>query len=123
MEGFPGKSKKGELSIFPRALAVLAPCLHMLPKRGIQNQARAPLPAAQGRGARMRQVFLLEGTGLSLRKEKWLARKVEREPGLVCSGHGLCPAHSSRRSAILLEHARGALVGVYSSGMACCCQS
>ncbi|KAK9822199.1 hypothetical protein WJX81_002806 [Elliptochloris bilobata] len=37
VEGFPGKSKKGELSIFPRTLVVLAPCLHMLPKRGIQN--------------------------------------------------------------------------------------
>ena len=67
VEGFPGKSKKGELSIFPRALAVLAPCLHMLPKRGIQNQARPPLPAVQGRGARMRQVLFLEGRGLFLR--------------------------------------------------------
>lgn len=48
MEGFPGKSKKGELSIFPRTLAVLAPCLHMLPKRGIQNQARPSLPPGAG---------------------------------------------------------------------------
>ncbi len=45
VQGFPGKSKKGELSIFVRALTVLAPCLHMLPKRGIQNQAR-PRPCA-----------------------------------------------------------------------------
>lgn len=32
IQGFPGKSMKGELSIFPRAMQVLSPCLHMLPK-------------------------------------------------------------------------------------------
>ena len=30
--GSPGKSKRGELSIFPKKLALLSPCLHMLPK-------------------------------------------------------------------------------------------
>ena len=30
--GSPGKSKRGELSIFPKELALLSPCLHMLPK-------------------------------------------------------------------------------------------
>jgi lysyl-tRNA synthetase, class II len=29
--GYPGKSKTGELSIFPTAIELLAPCLHMLP--------------------------------------------------------------------------------------------
>ncbi|KAJ0266265.1 hypothetical protein HA466_0002980 [Hirschfeldia incana] len=29
--GFPGKTKRGELSIFPRSFTVLSPCLHMLP--------------------------------------------------------------------------------------------
>ncbi len=29
--GYPGKSKKGELSIFPKTFAVLSPCLHMPP--------------------------------------------------------------------------------------------
>ena len=29
--GFPGKSKKGELSIFPQKITLLSPCLHMLP--------------------------------------------------------------------------------------------
>lgn len=29
--GFPGKSKKGELSIFPTKIFLLSPCLHMLP--------------------------------------------------------------------------------------------
>lgn len=29
--GFPGKSKRGELSIFPTAIQVLAPCLHKSP--------------------------------------------------------------------------------------------
>lgn len=36
--GFPGKSKKGELSLFARHLAVLSPCLHMLPKNKLTNQ-------------------------------------------------------------------------------------
>jgi len=31
IKGYPGKSKKGELSIFPCHLEVLTPCLHMLP--------------------------------------------------------------------------------------------
>ena len=30
--GFPGKTKRGELSIFPRDILVLSPCLRMLPK-------------------------------------------------------------------------------------------
>lgn len=29
--GFPGKSKKGELSIFPSEMTLLSPCLRMLP--------------------------------------------------------------------------------------------
>lgn len=38
--GLPGKSKKGELSIFPTKLELLSPCLHMLPKShtGLKNQ-------------------------------------------------------------------------------------
>ncbi|KAF5456338.1 hypothetical protein F2P56_025833 [Juglans regia] len=31
--GFPGKTKRGELSIFPKSFTVLAPCLHMLPRQ------------------------------------------------------------------------------------------
>ena len=40
VKGFPGKSKKGELSIFPRAIQLLSPCLHMLPMgyTGLKNQ-------------------------------------------------------------------------------------
>ena len=39
VEGFPGKSQKGELSIFPVKFVVLAPCLHMPPGRsGLTNQ-------------------------------------------------------------------------------------
>ena len=30
--GYPGKSKKGELSIFPTKIVLLSACLHMLPK-------------------------------------------------------------------------------------------
>lgn len=38
--GFPGKSKKGELSIFPTCIELLSPCFHMLPKShtGLKNQ-------------------------------------------------------------------------------------
>ena len=38
--GTPGKSKKGELSIFPSKITLLSPCLHMLPSEktgGITN--------------------------------------------------------------------------------------
>mmetsp|Transcript_27977 Transcript_27977/g.43481 ORF Transcript_27977/g.43481 Transcript_27977/m.43481 type:complete len:588 (-) Transcript_27977:154-1917(-) len=38
--GYPGKSKKGELSIFPTEIKLLSPCLHMLPSEktgGITN--------------------------------------------------------------------------------------
>jgi lysyl-tRNA synthetase class 2 len=39
VRGFPGKSKKGELSIFPTSMTLLSPCLHMLPKTytGLKN--------------------------------------------------------------------------------------
>jgi lysyl-tRNA synthetase class 2 len=38
--GTPGKTKKGELSIFPTAITILTPCLHMLPKGhfGLKDQ-------------------------------------------------------------------------------------
>ena len=38
--GTPGKSKKGELSIFPTSITLLSPCFHMLPKShtGLKNQ-------------------------------------------------------------------------------------
>lgn len=38
--GFPGKSKKGELSVFPTSIVILSPCFHMLPKShtGLKNQ-------------------------------------------------------------------------------------
>lgn len=32
VEGYPGKSKRGELSIFPKKVTLLTPCLRMLPK-------------------------------------------------------------------------------------------
>ena len=32
IKGFPGRSKRGELSIFPASIKILSPCLHMLPK-------------------------------------------------------------------------------------------
>lgn len=43
VEGFPGKSKKGELSIFPKKFVVLSPCLHMPPSThfGLKDQVCA----------------------------------------------------------------------------------
>ncbi|EZG45152.1 lysine-tRNA ligase [Gregarina niphandrodes] len=40
VRGFPGRSKRGELSIFPLKIAVLSPCLYMLPKAhyGLKDQ-------------------------------------------------------------------------------------
>lgn len=29
--GYPAKTKKGELSIIPKTITILSPCLHMLP--------------------------------------------------------------------------------------------
>jgi lysyl-tRNA synthetase, class II len=38
--GFPGKSKRGELSIFPQSMTLLSACMHMLPKSitGLKDQ-------------------------------------------------------------------------------------
>ncbi|KAJ4952595.1 hypothetical protein NE237_029427 [Protea cynaroides] len=33
VSGFPGKSKRGELSVFPRSFTVLSHCLHMMPRQ------------------------------------------------------------------------------------------
>lgn len=40
IEGMPGKSKRGELSIFPKTIQLLSPCLRMLPKAtsGLKDQ-------------------------------------------------------------------------------------
>lgn len=45
VEGFVGKSKKGELSIFPKKVVLLSPCLHMPPKQhfGLKDQVRRQL--------------------------------------------------------------------------------
>lgn len=44
VRGYPGKSKKGELSLFPTHFVILAPCLHMPPSLhfGLKDQVRAP---------------------------------------------------------------------------------
>ncbi|XP_071730263.1 lysine--tRNA ligase, cytoplasmic-like [Rutidosis leptorrhynchoides] len=38
--GFPGKSKKGELSIFPKSFTILSPCLHMMPMQKTKMKAK-----------------------------------------------------------------------------------
>jgi lysyl-tRNA synthetase class 2 len=46
--GHPGKSQKGELSIFPVKVVVLSPCLHMPPSLhfGLKDQVRDAMPSA-----------------------------------------------------------------------------
>ena len=39
VKGNPGKSKKGELSIFPVEIQLLSPCLHMLPQKKGDSEA------------------------------------------------------------------------------------
>ncbi|GAB2291256.1 hypothetical protein Dimus_025513 [Dionaea muscipula] len=43
--GFPGKTKRGELSIFPKSLVVLSHCLHMMPrqKAGPENANKSEI--------------------------------------------------------------------------------
>lgn len=45
VSGHPGKSKRGELSIFPIKFQVLAPCLHMPPTGhfGLKDQVQQGL--------------------------------------------------------------------------------
>ena len=52
VQGYPGKSKKGELSIFPTEITLLSPCLHMLP------QAKGDSPAITDQEKRYRQRYL-----------------------------------------------------------------
>lgn len=42
VQGNPGKTKKGELSIIPKKITLLSPCLHMLPHLhyGIKDKVR-----------------------------------------------------------------------------------
>jgi len=52
VKGYPGKSKKGELSIFPTELQLLSPCLHMLPL------AKGDKVALEDKETRYRQRYL-----------------------------------------------------------------
>jgi lysyl-tRNA synthetase class 2 len=56
IEGFPGKSKTGELSIFPSSIEVLSYCLHMLPK----GQASAANAAGKSQHAKHKESVVPE---------------------------------------------------------------
>lgn len=61
VEGYPGKSNKGELSIFPVKFVLLAPCLHMPPSLhfGLKDQVR--MQAAEMCGClRMRPIMHMQ---------------------------------------------------------------
>ncbi|KAI5671089.1 hypothetical protein M9H77_11453 [Catharanthus roseus] len=48
--GFPGKSKRGELSIFPKSFIVLSHCLHMMPRQKAAETAKKPEVWVPGTG-------------------------------------------------------------------------
>lgn len=48
IEGYAGKSKRGELSIFPTRFVVLSPCLHMLPVAHTGLKSQVSPPTARG---------------------------------------------------------------------------
>ncbi|KAJ3226910.1 Lysine--tRNA ligase [Clydaea vesicula] len=64
VKGFPGKSKTGELSIFPKDIELLSPCLRMLPKAhyGFKDQEAR---------YRMRYLDLIMNTNV---REKFIVR-------------------------------------------------
>ena len=54
VKGYPGKSKTGELSIFPQELQLLSPCLHMIPLA----KSGGSEPALADKETRYRQRYL-----------------------------------------------------------------
>jgi hypothetical protein len=66
--GNPGRTKKGELSVIPRELVLLAPCLHMLPHLhfGIKVRQSAVDSLNQCSGSGIRCLF---NPGIRIRYE------------------------------------------------------
>ncbi|KAJ4778991.1 Lysine--tRNA ligase [Rhynchospora pubera] len=63
--GYPGKSKKGELSIFPMKFLVLSPCLHMMPRY------RPPRSADHGASKKTPVEEASEKTEVKAKPEPW----------------------------------------------------
>jgi lysyl-tRNA synthetase class 2 len=57
ISGYPGKSKRGELSIFPKDFDVLSPCLHMMPRQKSEGSA-VPTPWSPGMGRNIEKYVL-----------------------------------------------------------------
>ncbi|KAL5218483.1 hypothetical protein ABZP36_019167 [Zizania latifolia] len=57
ISGYPGKSNRGELSVFPRKFVVLSPCLHMMPRQKSEGSA-IPTPWAPGMGRNIEKYVL-----------------------------------------------------------------
>jgi len=55
--GYPGKSNRGELSVFPQKFVVLSPCLHMMPRQKSEGSA-VPIPWAPGMGRNIEKYVL-----------------------------------------------------------------
>ncbi|KAF0922498.1 hypothetical protein E2562_037403 [Oryza meyeriana var. granulata] len=55
--GYPGKSNRGELSVFPKKIVVLSPCLHMMPRQKSEGSA-VPTPWAPGMGRNIEKYVL-----------------------------------------------------------------
>lgn len=55
--GYPGKSNRGELSVFPQKFVVLSPCLHMMPRQKSEGSA-VPTSWAPGMGRNIEKYVL-----------------------------------------------------------------
>eukprot|EP00271_Cylindrocystis_brebissonii_P000570 TRINITY_DN10680_c0_g1_i2.p1 TRINITY_DN10680_c0_g1~~TRINITY_DN10680_c0_g1_i2.p1 ORF type:complete len:670 (+),score=152.57 TRINITY_DN10680_c0_g1_i2:367-2376(+) len=78
IHGFPGKSKKGELSIFPTKIEVLSPCLHMMPKDKKRGGGAAAAPSGakeeEEKAAAARPVW---GPGMTRNPEHYILKDPE----------------------------------------------
>ncbi|CAH8359950.1 unnamed protein product [Eruca vesicaria subsp. sativa] len=63
--GFPGKSKKGELSIFPRSFIVLSHCLYMMPRKAENVDGKKPENSFPGKPRKAENVS-------AKKPEKWI---------------------------------------------------
>jgi lysyl-tRNA synthetase class 2 len=57
ISGYPGKSNRGELSVFPQKFVVLSPCLHMMPRQKSEGSA-VPTPWSPGMGRNIEKYVL-----------------------------------------------------------------
>ena len=106
VEGHPGKSQKGELSIFPVKFVVLAPCLHMPPSLhfGLKDQVRR-----EGGGGEQVSGWVVGG---KMGHEG--GRKGTRGEGGLIAPHARWPRWSTESNHIIEYDAQHGCAGVWS---------